>query len=143
MIRSLFTIWLSMSIQTSDNLYGALRSVNQIVGWGISNERKKIKQTQRPHGSSGSWLNIYFQYYCNYGVTMGWLEKATLDLRNAEYEPKVTDIVREFVMENTWNTPFIIKTGRNPNVKNKVNEVLYTMTSNTICTDEEIEVLDV
>ena len=41
---------------------------------------------------------------------MGWLEKATLDLRNAEYEPKVTDIVREFVMENTWNTPFIIKT---------------------------------
>jgi hypothetical protein len=74
---------------------------------------------------------------------MGWLEKATLDLRNAEYEPKVTDIVREFVMENTWNAPFIIKTGRNPNVKNKVNEVLYTMTSNTICTDEEIEVLDV
>ena len=74
---------------------------------------------------------------------MGWLEKATLDLSNAEYEPKVTDIVREFVMENTWNTPFIIKTGRNPNVKNKVNEVLYTMTSNTICTDEEIEVLDV
>jgi len=74
---------------------------------------------------------------------MGWLEKATLDLRNAEYEKKVTDIVREFVMENTWNTPFIIKTGRNPNVKNKVNEVLYTMTSNTICTDEEIEVLDV
>ena len=42
MIRSLFTIWLSMSIQTSDDLYGALRSVNQIVGWGISNERKKI-----------------------------------------------------------------------------------------------------
>jgi len=41
MIRSLFTIWLSMSIQTSDNLYGALRSVKEIVDWSMSNERKE------------------------------------------------------------------------------------------------------
>ena len=41
MIRSLFTIWLSMSIQTSDNLYGALRSVRDIVDWNVSNERKE------------------------------------------------------------------------------------------------------
>lgn len=40
MIRSLFTIWLSMSIQTSDNLYGALRSVREVVDWNISDERK-------------------------------------------------------------------------------------------------------
>ncbi len=75
---------------------------------------------------------------------MGWLEKATLDLSNAQHEPKVTDIVKEFVMENTWNTPFIIKTGNNPIVKNKVNEVLYdAMISNTVSTDDGIEVLDV
>jgi hypothetical protein len=41
MIRSLFTLWLSMTIQTSDNLYGALRSVREIVDWRISNERKE------------------------------------------------------------------------------------------------------
>jgi len=44
MIRSLFTIWLSMSIQTSDNLYGALRSVREIVDWSISNEQETNEQ---------------------------------------------------------------------------------------------------
>lgn len=41
MIRSLFTLWLSMTIQTSDNLYGALRSVREIVDWSISDEQKE------------------------------------------------------------------------------------------------------
>ena len=51
---------------------------------------------------------------------MAWMEKATLDLSNAQYEPRVSEIVRDFVMENTWNTPFIIKTGRDIGVRAKV-----------------------
>ena len=42
---------------------------------------------------------------------MAWMEKAILDLSTAQYEPKVSEIVRDFVRENTWNTPFVIKTG--------------------------------
>ena len=39
---------------------------------------------------------------------MAWLEKATLDLTNAQHEDKVCEIVKDFVIENHWNTPFIM-----------------------------------
>jgi hypothetical protein len=74
---------------------------------------------------------------------MGWLEKATLDLSNAQYEPNVSNIVKDFVMENTWNTPFIIKTGNNQEVKRKVHDVLYDMTSYTKEDECEFEVINV
>jgi hypothetical protein len=74
---------------------------------------------------------------------MGWLEKATLDLSNAQYEPNVTNIVKDFVMENTWNTPFIIKTGHNQEIKRKVHDVLYVMTSYTTECEDEFEIIDV
>ena len=44
--------------------------------------------------------------------------KAVLDVTNAHYEPKVRKkIVKDFVIENYWNTPFIIKTGRDVKVR--------------------------
>lgn len=38
MIKFFCTIWLSLSIQSADNLYGALRSVRQITQWEIVHE---------------------------------------------------------------------------------------------------------
>jgi hypothetical protein len=46
-------------------------------------------------------------------------------------------------MENTWNTPFIIKTGNNQEVKRKVHDVLYDMTSYTKEDECEFEVINV
>ena len=74
---------------------------------------------------------------------MGWLEKATLDLSNAQYEPRVSEIVREFVSENTWNTPFIIKTGNDVGVRAKVTMVLDEITYYTKWDEDQIEVLKV
>lgn len=74
---------------------------------------------------------------------MAWLEKATLDLSNAQYEPKVTKLVQDFVMENAWNTPFIIKTGTDTGVRAQVTMVLDTTTQHTLWRDDEIEVLKV
>jgi len=74
---------------------------------------------------------------------MAWLEKATLDLSNAQYEPRVSEIVREFVSENTWNTPFIIKTGYDVGVRAKVTMVLDEITYHTKWDDDQIEVLKV
>lgn len=74
---------------------------------------------------------------------MGWLEKATLDLSNAQYEPRVSEIVREFVSENTWNTPFIIKTGNDVGVRAKVTMVLDEITYHTKWDEDQIEVLQV
>ena len=48
---------------------------------------------------------------------MAWLEKAVLDVTNAHYEPQLGKIVKDFVIENYWNTPFIIKTGRDVKVR--------------------------
>ena len=74
---------------------------------------------------------------------MGWLEKATLDLSNAQYEPRVSEIVREFVSENTWNTPFIIKTGNDVGVRAKVTMVLDEITYYTKWDEDQIEVFKV
>jgi hypothetical protein len=74
---------------------------------------------------------------------MAWMEKATLDLSNAQYEPKVSQIVREFVSENTWNTPFIIKTGKDIKIRAQVTMILDEITYHTKWDDEEIEVLQV
>ena len=74
---------------------------------------------------------------------MGWLDKATLDLSNAQYEPRVSEIVREFVSENTWNTPFIIKTGNDVGVRAKVTMVLDEITYHTKWDEDQIEVLKV
>ena len=74
---------------------------------------------------------------------MAWLEKATLDLSNAQYEPRVSEIVREFVSENTWNTPFIIKTGNDVGVRAKVTMILDEITYHTKWDDDQIEVLKV
>jgi hypothetical protein len=77
---------------------------------------------------------------------MAWLEKAQLDLTNAQFEPNVKTIVEDFVRENMWNTPFIIKTGtmrENPEVRNTVTMVLDRMTVHTKWEDDEIEVVEV
>ena len=76
---------------------------------------------------------------------MAWLDKAKLDLSNAQFESKenISRTVREFVMENSWNTPFVIKTGTNVNVKTQVTEVLDSITFYTKCNDDEIEVLQI
>jgi len=77
---------------------------------------------------------------------MAWLEKATLDLTTAQFEPNVKSIVEDFVRENMWNTPFIIKTGtmkENPNVRNEVTMVLDRMALNTLWEDSEIEVIEI
>ena len=77
---------------------------------------------------------------------MAWLEKATLDLTTAQFEPNVKSIVEDFVRENMWNTPFIIKTGtmkENPNVRNEVTMVLDRMARNTLWEDSEIEVIEI
>lgn len=74
---------------------------------------------------------------------MAWLEKAKLDLSNHHYEPEVSKIVREFVSENTWNTPFIIKTGTNVKVRAQVTMILDEITYHTKWDDDEIEVLQV
>jgi hypothetical protein len=78
---------------------------------------------------------------------MAWLEKATLDLTNAQFEPNVKIIVEDFVKENMWNTPFIIKTGTmkdNPDVTNTVSTVLdRMMIHHTIWDYNQIEVVEV
>lgn len=75
---------------------------------------------------------------------MAWLEKATLDLTNAKFESNVSGIVKDFVMENTWNTPFIIKTGDDVGVRSKVTMVLDTLQIKmSKWRDDEIEVVDV
>jgi len=74
---------------------------------------------------------------------MAWLEKATLDLSNAQHEPRVSEIVREFVSENTWNTPFIIKTGTDVKVRAQVTMMLDEITYDTKWDDDEIQVLQV
>ena len=74
---------------------------------------------------------------------MAWLDKAKLDLSNAQFESKenISRTVREFVIENSWNTPFIIKTGTNVTVKTQVTEVLDSITFYTKWDDDEIEIL--
>lgn len=75
---------------------------------------------------------------------MGWLDKATLDLTNAHYEPNVSSIVKDFVMENTWNTPFIIKTGTDVAVRSRVTMVLDTLQiKHSKWEDDEIEIVEV
>lgn len=77
---------------------------------------------------------------------MAWLEKAKLDLTNAQFEPNVKTIVEDFVRENMWNTPFVIKTGtmrENPKVRSTVTMVLDRMAIHTKWVDDEIEVVEV
>jgi len=74
---------------------------------------------------------------------MAWLEKAVLDVSNDQYEPKLSSIVKEFVTENAWNTPFIIKTGTDVGVRAKVTMVLDDITFHTVWDDDQIEVLKV
>lgn len=76
-------------------------------------------------------------------IKMAWLDKAKLDLSNAQFESKenISRTVREFVIENSWNTPFIIKTGTNVTVKTQVTEVLDSITFYTKWDDDEIEIL--
>jgi hypothetical protein len=74
---------------------------------------------------------------------MAWLEKAILDVSNAHYEPKLGEIVKDFISENYWNTPFIIKTGRDVKVRATVTMVLDRHTSHTKWRDDEIEIVEV
>ena len=78
---------------------------------------------------------------------MAWLEKATLDLTNAQHEEKVCEIVKDFVIENHWNTPFIIKTGtmrHNTKVRSDVTMTLDSMGIYlTKWRDDEIEIVKV
>lgn len=76
---------------------------------------------------------------------MAWLEKAILDLSNAQYAPEsqITADVKDFVMENTWNTPFVIRVGRNNEIKSKVLCLLDTMNVYTVLDEDEIEVVQI
>lgn len=74
---------------------------------------------------------------------MAWMEKAILDLSTAQYEPKVSEIVRDFVRENTWNTPFVIKTGNDLRLRAQVTMILDEITYHTVWDEDQIEVLQV
>lgn len=76
---------------------------------------------------------------------MAWLEKATLDLTNAQFasENQITEDVKDFVIENTWNTPFVIRVGRNNDIKSKVLCLLDTMHAYTVLDEDEIEVVQI
>ena len=78
---------------------------------------------------------------------MAWLEKATLDLTNAQYEDRVCEIVKDFVMDNYWNTPFVIKTGNIRNNTKVRSDVTMTLDSRgvflTKWRDDEIEIVKV
>jgi len=75
---------------------------------------------------------------------VAWLDKATLDLTNAHYEPNVSGIVKDFVMENTWNTPFIIRTGNDTLVRARVTMILDTLQiKHSKWEDDEIEIVEV
>jgi len=73
---------------------------------------------------------------------MAWLEKAILDLTNAQYAPEsqITEDVKDFVIENTWNTPFVIKVGRNNHIKSIVLCLLDTMNVYTVIDEDEDEI---
>lgn len=78
------------------------------------------------------------------GQIMAWLEKAVLDISNAHYEPRLNEIIKDFIMENTWNTPFIIKTGSDAKVRATVSNVLdNSLISHTFWRENEIEIVDV
>ena len=74
---------------------------------------------------------------------MAWLEKAVLDVTNAHYEPQLGKIVKDFVIENYWNTPFIFKTGRDVKVRATVTMVLDEYTHNSKWREDEIEIVKV
>lgn len=67
----------------------------------------------------------------------------TLDLSTAKYERNIGGIVKDFCERNKNNTPFVIRTGDDTQVRAHVTMVLDRITYATKWYDDEIEVLEV
>ena len=75
---------------------------------------------------------------------MAWLHKEIIDIRDVS-DDYLEKKIRTEVMENMYNTPFIIKAGthnENPNKRSQVTGILDTLhIAECVYRDDEIEVI--